>query len=43
MGMSFLSKNRKPAYPSTIGSPFGVRRLAMIRRKQEATSAVMGI
>ena len=31
-----------PAYPSTIGSTFGVLRLAMILRKHAATASVIG-
>lgn len=42
IGISFLSRNKNPAYPSTIGSTFGVLRLAMILRKHAATASVIG-
>lgn len=42
IGISFLSRNKNPAYPSTIGSTFDVLRLAMILRKHAATASVIG-
>ena len=42
IGISFLSRNKHSAYPSTIGATFGVFRLAIILQKHDTTASVIG-
>lgn len=41
-GISFLSRYRKPTFPSIMGSVFGFLRFSMILRKHFFTSSVIG-